>query len=135
MLTTSTSCGGAAIPSDTLIFISGNSFVPDSICTPAITDANGNFSFNLEYTDNLSDSILYSIISKNGMLLQDTSHKTIQEWLNESPISLYSTTQCNSKTTNSNISTSIVNTVMENSFVKIIPNPNNGYMRVAYSFR
>jgi hypothetical protein len=94
-LTENPSCGGAVISGDTLTFMTGGVIVPDSIYTPIATDINGGFIFNSDGFENLNDTALYSIVSKSGMVLQDTTHKTIQQWISESPLNLYYTTTVN----------------------------------------
>jgi len=84
------SCGGFPASGDTLVLIKN-----DTVVATAITGENSTFYFNPEELVLLDTVALYSINTKSGITLQDTAHKTIAQWISESPLNFYYATTVN----------------------------------------
>jgi hypothetical protein len=88
ILTENPACGGAPVESDTLVLITDGVILPDSICTPTVTNMYGEFHFDSLQIASLNDTLLYSIATKSGFPLDSGQQKTIAQWQSESPLSL-----------------------------------------------
>jgi len=79
-------CGGNPVLIDTMVLMN-NGIVVDSV-TPAEVDENGYFFFDEDELSSLDTTALFTINTKNGYTLSDTTSKTISQWISESPLNL-----------------------------------------------
>jgi len=90
ILTENNTCGGASIINDTLQLVSSNNNIVYDI-TAALTDSTGKFIFDKWEIYRLDTTALFGLRAKSGIALNDTVHKTIPQWIRESPLNLYYT--------------------------------------------
>jgi len=84
-LSESPACGGFVVSNDTLLLIDQQGIVaPSSV----VTDANGSFAFNNAALLGLDSTALYTITTKSGFGINNAGFKTINEWINQSPVAL-----------------------------------------------
>ena len=81
-------CGENPVSGDTLVLMSDGVILPDSICTPAVTNMYGEFQFDSLQIASLNDTLLYSIVTKSGFPLDKMEYKSIDEWVHSSPLTL-----------------------------------------------
>jgi len=94
VLTENASCGGTAIINDTIQFVNVHDSIVPNI-TAATTDSAGVFYFDKWELHSLDTTALFGLKAKSGYSLNDTAHKTIEQWIGESPLNLYYTTTLN----------------------------------------
>ncbi|MBU1720428.1 MAG: PKD domain-containing protein, partial [Bacteroidetes bacterium] len=70
------SCGGLPFPGDTLLLTDADNN-PVLTVSPAITDANGVFSFDATELTMLDTNALYGIMPKSGFFVQDTTKRML----------------------------------------------------------
>ncbi len=80
-------CGENIMPFDTLLIVDYKNNRVDSI-TPVITGSDGSFKFDIEELRTLKSTALFNIASKSGFALESMEPKTIDDWINSSPLTL-----------------------------------------------
>ena len=88
------SCGGKPVAGVSL-YLTYNGNHVNSV-TPAVTQSDGSFQFNsTELYKLFPDTILYTITSSSGIAIEEGDAKTINDWMDQSPLSLYYKTSVN----------------------------------------
>ena len=81
-------CGGNPVPVTKIYLFNQDNELVTSV-SPAITDNTGFFWFNNYYLSLLDTTALYSINTVDGYKIDNPELKTIQDWFNSSPLTLY----------------------------------------------
>jgi len=90
------SCGGAPIAGVSL-YLTYNGNHVNSV-TPAVTQSDGSFQFNsTELYQLFPDTNYYTITSSSGIAIEEGVAKTINDWMDQSPLSLYYATTVSQK--------------------------------------
>ncbi len=80
-------CGGSPVEGDTIVIVDVNMNILNSI-SPAVTASDGSFKFMDNQVLALDTNARFGFATKSGFALEDTTTQTIDNWINQSPLSL-----------------------------------------------